>query len=68
MDLDVVEEEVAAAARDGVRGPALTPRVLARLQERTGGRTLAANRALLAANARLGGELPWPSPRPVEDG
>ena len=55
--LDLVEEEVAAAANDGVRGPAVTPRVLARLHERTEGRSLEANRALVAANARLGGEL-----------
>ena len=55
--LDLVEEEVAAAARDGVRGPAVTPRILARLHERSGGRSLEANRALVAANARLGGEL-----------
>jgi pseudouridine-5'-phosphate glycosidase len=55
--LDLIEEEVAAAAHDGVRGQAVTPRVLARLHERTGGRTLRANHALVTANARVGGEL-----------
>ena len=41
------------AAAGGVRGPALTPYLLARLAEMTGGRTLIANRALVVANARL---------------
>jgi pseudouridine-5'-phosphate glycosidase len=37
----------------GVRGPALTPFLLAQLAELTGGRTLRANQALIVANARL---------------
>jgi pseudouridine-5'-phosphate glycosidase len=37
----------------GVRGPALTPFLLARLAELTDGRTLRANQALIVANARL---------------
>jgi pseudouridylate synthase len=37
----------------GVRGPALTPFLLARLAELTEGRTLRANQALIVANARL---------------
>jgi pseudouridine-5'-phosphate glycosidase len=41
------------AAAQGVRGPALTPFLLARLAEITGGRTLRANQALVLANARL---------------
>ena len=48
--LDRAEAEAAAA---GVGGPALTPFLLARLAELTGGRTLAANRALIVNNARL---------------
>jgi pseudouridine-5'-phosphate glycosidase len=36
-----------------VRGPALTPFLLARLAELTDGRTLRANQALIVANARL---------------
>jgi pseudouridine-5'-phosphate glycosidase len=36
-----------------VRGPALTPFLLARLAELTNGRTLRANQALIVANARL---------------
>ena len=41
------------AARAGVRGADLTPFLLARLAELTGGRTLAANRELIVANAGL---------------
>ncbi len=44
-------EELARQA--GIRGPALTPYLLARLAEITDGRTLEANRALIVANARL---------------
>jgi pseudouridine-5'-phosphate glycosidase len=41
------------ARAEGVRGPALTPFLLARLAELTDGRTLRANQALIVANARL---------------
>lgn len=41
------------AAQVGVRGKDVTPFLLARLAEETGGRTLRANRALIVANARL---------------
>jgi pseudouridine-5'-phosphate glycosidase len=41
----------------GVRGPALTPFLLARLAELTDGRTLRANRALIVANARLAARI-----------
>src|SRR5262249_42967534 len=41
------------AQREKISGPALTPFLLARLAERTGGRTLRANQALIVANARL---------------
>jgi pseudouridine-5'-phosphate glycosidase len=41
----------------GVRGPALTPFLLARLAELTQGRTLEANRALIVANARLAAQV-----------
>src|SRR5579884_491250 len=46
-----------AAVRAGVRGPALTPFLLARLAERTEGRSLSVNRALIVANARLAARL-----------
>src|SRR4029450_4564545 len=42
---------VAEAEREGIRGQAVTPFVLALLHERSGGRTLAANRERVVANA-----------------
>jgi pseudouridine-5'-phosphate glycosidase len=45
------------SARAGVNGPKLTPFLLARLAELTGGRTLAANRGLIVNNARLAAEV-----------
>jgi pseudouridine-5'-phosphate glycosidase len=41
----------------GVTGARVTPFLLARLAELSGGRTLAANRALIVANARLAAEV-----------
>jgi pseudouridine-5'-phosphate glycosidase len=41
----------------GVRGPAVTPFLLARLAELTGGKSLRANRELIVANARLAAEV-----------
>jgi pseudouridylate synthase len=41
------------AQRGAIRGPALTPYLLARLAEHTAGRTLRANHALVVANAGL---------------
>ncbi len=54
---DLIEEAVSEAARQGVSGQALTPFVLARLHERSGGRTREVNRALAVANARLSGDV-----------
>jgi pseudouridine-5'-phosphate glycosidase len=53
----LIEEALAEAALQNVRGPAVTPFVLARLHERSGGRTLRANRDLIIGNAALAGEL-----------
>jgi len=53
----LIEEAVAEAARQGVSGQAVTPFVLARLHERSGGRTREVNRSLAVANARLAGEV-----------
>jgi pseudouridine-5'-phosphate glycosidase len=47
----------AEAAAKGIRGAEVTPFLLARLAELTDGRTLAANRALIVANARLAAEV-----------
>jgi pseudouridine-5'-phosphate glycosidase len=53
----LIEEALAAAATDGVSGQAVTPYVLAHLHRESGGRTEAANKALVAQNARLAGEV-----------
>ena len=53
----LLEAALAEAERQDVRGQAVTPFVLAFLHERSGGRTLAANRELVVANARLAAEV-----------
>jgi pseudouridine-5'-phosphate glycosidase len=59
----VPEDEFEAARRQaeaeavGVSGPRATPFLLARIAELTGGKTLAANRALIEANARLAADV-----------
>ena len=45
------------ADREGVRGRDLTPFLLARLAEETGGRSLEANLALLESNAKVAGAI-----------
>jgi pseudouridylate synthase len=54
---ELLERALAAAASHGVEGPAVTPFVLTQLHEQSGGRTLAANRALVVANAGLAAEV-----------
>jgi pseudouridine-5'-phosphate glycosidase len=61
QSLDDVEELITTAldhaAREGVRGQQLTPFVLDWLHRESGGRTLEANRALVADNAALAAEV-----------
>lgn len=61
LDADEVERAVAgalaAARRAGVRGAALSPHLLAAVEQATGGRSLQANLALLEANAGLAAEI-----------
>jgi pseudouridine-5'-phosphate glycosidase len=45
------------ATEAGVRGPAVTPFLLSRLADLTGGRSLQANRELIVANAELAAKL-----------
>jgi pseudouridine-5'-phosphate glycosidase len=45
------------AVAERVSGPALTPFLLARLADLTGGKTLTANRELIVGNARLAAEV-----------
>jgi pseudouridylate synthase len=53
----LLEEALAAAGRRNVSGQSVTPFVLAFLHERSEGRTLAANRELVVANAGLAAEV-----------
>jgi pseudouridylate synthase len=53
----LIDEALAEAERQDLRGQAVTPFVLAFLHERSEGRTLAANRELVVANARLAAEV-----------
>jgi len=53
----LIEEALTEARRQKVTGQAVTPFVLSFLHERSGGRTLAANRELVAANAQLAAEV-----------
>jgi pseudouridine-5'-phosphate glycosidase len=58
LDVDgLIDEAVAEAEAQDVRGQDVTPFVLARLHEASGGRTLEVNRRLAAANAQLAAEL-----------
>ena len=53
----LIERALAAAADEGVSGQAVTPFVLSYLHRESGGRTQHANKALVAQNARLAGEI-----------
>jgi pseudouridine-5'-phosphate glycosidase len=53
----LIDAALAEAERTGVRGQAVTPFVLSFLHEQSEGRTLAANRELVVANAGLAGEI-----------
>ncbi|MBI2719617.1 MAG: pseudouridine-5'-phosphate glycosidase [Rhizobiales bacterium] len=53
----VIAAAVAKAAQNGVRGKAVTPFLLAEIAAVTAGRSLAANIALAANNARLAAEI-----------
>jgi pseudouridine-5'-phosphate glycosidase len=61
LDADTIEREIAAAVRaadeKSIRGAALTPFLLKRLNEATAGKSLAANIALVRNNARVAGEI-----------
>lgn len=61
LDADVVQSAVDAALGEarvaGIRGAAVTPFLLQRVERATGGRSLQANLALLEANAALAGRV-----------
>jgi pseudouridine-5'-phosphate glycosidase len=52
-----ITEALEDAAREGIKGKALTPYLLSRLAEVTGGKSIRANRALALHNAKVGAEL-----------
>ena len=54
---EVTEAAVAEAARRGITGAAWTPFVLDQVRERTGGRSVAANVALVLNNVRAAVEI-----------
>jgi pseudouridine-5'-phosphate glycosidase len=53
----LIEQALEQAGREGVSGQALTPFVLSFLHRESGGKTLAANRELVAANAGLAADV-----------
>ena len=61
LDRDEIARALVAAAaeatRQGVTGKAVTPFLLSRLVEATGGRTLRANVALLVRNTRVAAQI-----------
>lgn len=61
LDASIMEEAIANALADaerqGVKGKAITPFLLARIEQLTGGQSLAANIELVCNNARLAGEV-----------
>lgn len=52
-----IDSALAAAAAAGVVGKAVTPFLLDRVRQATGGRSLVANKALIVANAALAGRI-----------
>ena len=61
LSREEMESALGAALRRaeerGIAGKAITPFLLDAIRESTGGRSLAANKALIVANARLAGEV-----------
>ena len=53
----LIQEGVAEASKQGVRGPDVTPFVLAYLHEASGGATVEVNKKLIAENAALAAEV-----------
>jgi pseudouridine-5'-phosphate glycosidase len=53
----LIEDALGAAEAERISGQAVTPFVLSYLHRESGGRTQEANRALVAQNARLAGEI-----------
>lgn len=57
-EIETIIQQALADARDqGIRGAAVTPFLLARVKELSGGESLRVNLALLRSNARLGAQI-----------
>jgi pseudouridine-5'-phosphate glycosidase len=52
-----LQAALVSAAANGITGPAVTPFVLARIEELTAGESIPANLALAENNARIAGEI-----------
>lgn len=63
-----VADALAEARQAGISGKALTPYLLSRVVDATGGESLASNQALMAANAGLAGEIASAFARPQATG
>ena len=61
MDADVIDRAIAEAVSEaeaqGIHGKAITPFLLARIKDLTGGDSLAANIQLVFNNARLAAQI-----------
>ena len=53
----ILAESLKAAAQKGIKGKDVTPFLLAQMSERSGGKTLAANIALLENNAKIASQI-----------
>jgi pseudouridine-5'-phosphate glycosidase len=53
----IIEQAIESAAKAGVRGKTLTPFLLSEVDKLSGGRALAANRALLVNNAEVAAQI-----------
>jgi pseudouridine-5'-phosphate glycosidase len=53
----IIAQALREAGQQGVKGKAVTPFLLARIKELTGGRSLATNIALVKHNALVGAKL-----------
>ncbi|MBU4510131.1 pseudouridine-5'-phosphate glycosidase [bacterium] len=56
---EVIEEAVRAAEKEGVKGKKLTPYLLGRINELTGGKSLKANIELVKDNARVAAKIAY---------
>jgi len=63
---EAISRATGEAEAAGINGPALTPWMLARVAELTGGRSVRANTSLIVNNARVAGRLAaaWPAHEP----